>query len=520
MNRYIKSHGKTITIVSIFLILCFFGSSTAEKGRQSIAQERLDIAEYKDFNIILISLGNVGAKHMSLYGYERKTTPGLDKMARDAIVLENCFSEASWTLPVATSVFTSLHPYAHKVMDRYHGNLLNENIVTFPEIMQAHGYKTAAFTGGLDHDSRFGHMKGFEKTESNPDFSGYEVTLAQADKWLSENSDSKFLLFIHGYTTHCPFTPPERFQGVFNATDDKKITVDPEDCLRGYRTSKNEYIAYIKMKKGPTAEKDKLDDPEVEKRTIKLNQDDIDFLEAGYDEEVLFEDHMITEFLDSLNKKVMDKTIVIIFSEHGEMFAKHGRFGRAGTTRGTLYDDVMHLPLVIDIPGVSGKRVDGLVQVTDIMPTILDILGIVHPAGIQGKSMLPLINEGSQINRYVYSGLEYNYQRPMPNPFYNKRSRMEYIRDGDWKLIREVIYLKPERRSQFREEEILELYEIGKDPDELTDVAFKHPDVVLELQEKLRDWVKWSKAFSSADVSTLKIPEEVAEEARKHGYWE
>ncbi len=96
--------------------------------------------------------------------------------------------------------------------------------------------------------------------------------------------------------------------------------------------------------------------------------------------------------------KKREKTIIIILSEHGEMFAKHGRFGRAGTTRGTMYDDVIHIPLIIKLPHSSGERVEGLAQIIDIMPTLLDILGI-HPAlEIQGRSLLPLIGAKADIN--------------------------------------------------------------------------------------------------------------------------
>jgi len=99
----------------------------------------------KDCNLIMISLSNVSAEHMSLYGYERLTTPNLDEWAKDAVVFENAFTQTSWTLPAATSLFTSLYPYSHKIMNRFTDNFLDENIQTLPELLSAQGYKTAAF---------------------------------------------------------------------------------------------------------------------------------------------------------------------------------------------------------------------------------------------------------------------------------------------------------------------------------------------------------------------------------------
>ncbi|MCR4287815.1 MAG: sulfatase-like hydrolase/transferase, partial [Deltaproteobacteria bacterium] len=87
-------------------------------------------------NLIMISLSNVSAERMSLYGYSRPTTPKLDEWAKDALVFEDSFTQSSWTLPVGTTLFTSLYPYAHKVMNRFHENILDPKIRTLPEILR------------------------------------------------------------------------------------------------------------------------------------------------------------------------------------------------------------------------------------------------------------------------------------------------------------------------------------------------------------------------------------------------
>lgn len=492
---------------------------------QENGKAELTKGQYKGYNLIMISINNIGTEHMSLYGYKRKTTPYLDRWAHDAIVFENLFSPGSWTLPVTTSLFTSLYPYTHKVVHRYKTNLLDKNIKTLPEILKGDNYKTAAFTGGLDYYKEFGHMRGFEDIDNNVNLSGFEVVLPQAEKWLSENSDKKFFLFIEGYTAHPPFTPPKEFKGIFSSTKGKNITIDSRFCLRGFKNSDNTYTAHyvpgddpfagtqLKKRRSPTSL------PVAKEREITLTQDDIDYLRDLYDEEVLYVDYMVGSFLNSIDKEILDKTIIIIYSEHGEMFAKHGRFGRAGTIRGTLYDDVIHVPFIIKLPFEIKKRVSGLVQIIDIMPTLLDILDISLSQQIQGKSLLPLINKNQSVNEYVYAGLPYNVERPSPITFYSGKSINESIRNEHWKLIRESISVNSNPKNDRQIQESFELYNLQDDPEEAKNVANNFPDIVKDLKEKLNNWSRWAAEFTPLRPSNMKVPEKLIKDAREHGYW-
>lgn len=340
--------------------------------------------------------------------------PYLDNWSKGAFVFEDAFSPSSWTLSVATSIFTVLYPYTHKVMDRYHGNLLDKGIKTLAEVLRENNYTTAAFTGGLDYKGIFGHMKGFENMNNNLNFSKFRITLREAKKWLTKNSDKRFFLFIHGYDAHPPFDSPKQFKGIYSSTKGRKITIDSRFTLRGFKNSNEEYIAYYLKHDDPSRLNMKL----PEKIEVKLTQDDIDYLKDLYDEEVMSVDSQVGKFLDTLSKEILDKTIIVIFSEHGEMFAKHGRFGRAGAIRGTLYDEVIHVPLIIKVPYAQGKRIKGLAQLTDIMPTALDILEVPLLQKTQGKNLLPLVNGSGFTNDYIYGGTIYNKERPEPYPYY------------------------------------------------------------------------------------------------------
>ncbi len=508
---FIRKYQKLVLpyITAIFILLPFsllFGT-----------QDRWLSAKYEGYNLIMISINNIGTEHMSLYGYKKKTTPNLDRWSEGALVFEDTFSPSSWTLPVATSVFTSLYPYTHKVMDRYHGNSLDKQIKTLPELLRDSNYTTAAFTGGLDYKSIFGHMQGFEVTDNNANFSKFQVTLPQAKKWLAKNSDKKFFLFIHGYDAHPPFEPPKQFAGRFSSPQGKKITIDHRFTLRGFKNSKDEYVAYYLKHDNPSRAQMKL----PEKIEVKLTQDDIDYLRGLYDEDVLSVDAQVGKFLNSLSKKILDKTIIVIFSEHGEMFAKHGRFGRAGAIRGTFYDEVVHVPLIIKVPHVSGRRIEGLAQLVDIMPTILDILGIPFSQKVQGESLLSLINDFGPVNDYIYGGTIYNKERPEPYPYYKVQSLNEYIRDKKWKLIHEINLSKTDENSVLNsgEKETFELYDIQRDPEEYRNLADEYPEIAKDLKEKLSRWAEWSEKYLPVYLSSKNIPKNMIEDARKHGYW-
>ncbi len=474
---------------------------------------------YKGFNLLIVSMTNIGTDHMSLYGYNRKTTPYLDKWAEGALVFDDVFTPASWTLPVGTSLFTSLTPNAHQIMGRNRDILLSEKINSLPELLSAAGFRTAAFTGGLDYMPSLGHMRGFSTAPDNPPFTKFDVTVPQAQDWLAKNRDGRFFLFVHGYDTHPPFLPSKQFEGVFSSTAGRNITVDPTRTYRGYRESKDADItaSYHVVRPPPGADKKKK---RVKDAKVVLTPDDITYLRDLYDETILDADRRVGEFLGSLDQGLLDRTVVVVLSEHGEMFAKHGRFGRAGGIRGTLFDDVVHVPLLIRLPGVQGRRVRGLVQIVDILPTLAELTGLPLKDKTEGVSLLPLISSGTPVNEFVYGGTRYNTYMPETYEPYGISSINEYIRDYKWKLIHEITFpdLK-EGRAPGDPEETFELYDLKADPGEAVNLAADRPETVKDLAVRLKRWSEASRGLSRGEPSKRALPQEVMEKAKQHGYW-
>ena len=449
----------------------------------------------EEYNIILISATNIGARHLGTYGYKRNTSPHIDALAKDSIVFENFFTHASWTLPTGMSLFSSLYPYHHQVMNRIarRGNtpieVLSPNIVTLVDLLKKGGYSTGAFTGGFDYRPEFGLTDrfdfNFDGKDKNPvrnlidinylrgrRFGSMAEVIPEALNWIEENRTKKFFLFLQGYDTHCPFDPKEQYDRLFFDSSMENTKVQPKHCYRGY-SNDGKYVSYtytIDAKAGRRVFSE-----------VNLSEKDIDYLEAQYDAEIRYVDDQLGSFINALKKKgIFDKTIIIFLSEHGEMFAKHGRFGRAGTIRGTLYDDVIHIPLIVKHPDLEPKRIEGLSQLIDVMPTLLDLTGISIPASLQGKSLLPLLQQGKAVNEEIYGGSVYGKKE---FKIYGERTLNEYIRGKEYKLIHEVIL-----SSEGIKVENYELFHVSKDREEENNLFDSHKEIADQLKRKLGEW--------------------------------
>ena len=453
-----------------------------------------DDFDYKcpDCNVILIEVTNLMYDHLGMGGYSRNTSPNIDKFAEESVVFENAFSPASWTLPSGISTFTSLYPFTHKVVDRSLNSTLNPKIITLADILRENGYKTAAFTGGFDYSPRFGLTNRFDVESSgeehvpreneNSSLTGYGVFASSAPaalEWLKNNKDNEFFLFVQGFDVHCPYTPPQPFDKLYDP--EYKGNIDFSYC---YWTFDRTEPKIDRGRKYYTAVKSVYP---VTRNEVRLYDEDIKHMVALYDGEINYVDSVLGEFLDGVKEmELSDNTIIILTSEHGDMFGKHGRFERGGSLTGTFYDDVVHVPLIIYHPKLKPKRVNGLAQSMDIMPTVLDFLSIPISNSIQGKGLLPLIVNNTDIHDFILGGSLYNAYSDI---LVNQSSRIEFVRSKEWKLIREELFL-----DNNSTEENYELYLLKQDPDELNDIYnSQYPEIKKvrnDLKEKLFKWLQ------------------------------
>jgi hypothetical protein len=368
-------------------------------------------------------------------------------------------------------------------------------------------------------------MRGFDTISDNLNLSGFSLTVPQATAWLKKHSKEKFFLFLHGYDTHCPFTPPPQTKGTFSAPGPGNTTIDTNLCIRGYWKNKKGRLEASYT--GGCTKTPRTTPCGQGTHSVLLTRADVQLLQDLYDEEILAQDQKVGDFLASLDKALLARTVIVVLGDHGEMFAKHGRFGRAGSIRGTLYDDVIHVPLLLRLPGRPGERVNGMAGTVDVLPTLAGLLGLKVPHPHQGLDLLgPALRKETPL-RAIFAGLVFYGGLPL----YAPQSEARSVRQGDWKLIHETVFpgnfLKRLRlrvlrllgRSDTPHKETYELYNIARDPEELNDLSEKEPGIKLRMAALLEKWEIRTKTPPGRPQVTRPLPEYLVKEARENGYW-
>lgn len=327
------------------------------------------------FNVVMISIDTLGADHVGLYGYPRDTTPNLDRFAAGAIVFENAYSTAPKTPESHMSMFTSLYPSVHGVFtitDPSKLNVLDDRIVTFPEILQQHGYTTVGFHAGGLVNGQLGFSRGFDEYRRGKQM--------DAEAWLQEHgTERKFFLFFHTYRVHDPYTPRPPYDRRFDPDYDGPIVHDMKRLKEIARSKKWGYkqVFWDRVDKN---------DPEA-----------VAHIAALYDGEIAAMDKDLPELLTAIDRHA-PRTIVIFLSDHGEEFGEHGKFRHE-----QLYSELLHVPFIIWHPDrPNGNRISERVSLLDLAPTILEMLSIQPHTEFQGRSLMTVI-DGDSGARPIFS---------------------------------------------------------------------------------------------------------------------
>lgn len=359
-----------------------------------------------DCNVVLVSFDTLRQDHVSSYKYGRNTTPNIDKFVQDSFKFNDAVSVSSWTIPSTMSILTGVYPKTHKVLNKetvfpsgeiVETNLkeLSPNIKTVAEILKENNYKTAGFTGGSGVKSSFGFNQGFDTYYDEMDFAGFSTTVPKAIDWIKENKEDKFFLFLHGYDVHGQFVPEDGY--------DKRF-VDFE--YKGNLTGSKE-------------EQEKLRDEGLIKGELFLTDEDVSFLTALYDEKIQRMDDEFEKFIAEYEKlELIDKTIFILTSDHGEEFYEHGQIDHGHS----LYEELIRVPLFIKIPNTKGVEIANQVTNMDIVPTIADLLGISLSENSDSTSLIPAM-QGVRFEQNIFPETDYRYAiflRAVRTPKYQK----------------------------------------------------------------------------------------------------
>jgi len=440
-------------------------------------------------NIILVSIDTLRADHLGCYGYTRSTSPNLDKLADDAVLFENTFSNTSWTLPAHVSLLTSLNSANHKVLNAL--QKLNPNLLTLADILRNNDYLCAAFTGGGYLSCRYGFSKGFDtyqEIRKNGDlsvrFDESESLCGRMSEWLDKNFKKDFLLFLHTYQPHAPYENNSDIGKIFLNKNSKWQKIRGKDIFRG-RSKRNSIIS-----------------KEERENIIAL-----------YDGEIRYTDeYLIKPMINKLKElDIYDKTMIIVTSDHGEEFYEHKNWLHGIT----LYNESIKIPLIIKFPNslYKGKKLSNTVRITDIMPTILEEANV-NPSSfkLDGKSLLSIIKGEEKQDRTFYCDL--NLRKIIdssPSMYATNKNNLKLI---TYNKIRSS--LSKEIVVEFEGKKI-ELYDIKKDSYETKNLANSsvYKGLCRELIKKIE---QYSRSGEKTKAELVKMDEELRRSLKALGY--
>jgi arylsulfatase A-like enzyme/Tfp pilus assembly protein PilF len=390
-----------------------------------------------DLNVLLVTLDTTRADRLGAYGFRPIETPNLDRIAREGVLFEHAVAPAPLTLPTHSSLFTSKLPPAHGVRDNG-GFFLDDRETTMAERLKSRGFRTGGFVGAYVLDHKWGVAQGFEKYFDNFDLSKYHtVSLSSVERrgnevadraleWLDSVSSSKFFAWVHFYDAHSPYDPPEPFKTRYS--------------------------------------------------------------DRPYAGEIAFVDSQVGRLLSWLDvHQLLDKTIVVVIGDHGESLGDHGE----GTHGFFVYESVLHVPLLIRAPyeAMRGRKVSDVVRSVDVLPTLLDLLGIQSSDRFEGQSLTSLMT-GATTGLTLDAYAEAVYPR-----FHFGWSDLRTLRSGRYKYIDAP---RPE------------LYDLEKDPKESTNIYPQRRALAGQMSARLHSLEQ----RLSASASSARAPAEIDPDTR------
>jgi arylsulfatase A-like enzyme len=416
--------------------------------------------------IVVFDIDTLRADHLGCYGYGRPTSPAIDAFAGESVRFHWAFSQGPNTPPSQTSIFTSLYPTTHCRFDDQ--QVVPESVVTLAEVLKEAGYATGAFVDGGLMASEFGLDQGFDLYDDEA--GGVERIDAKARDWLRGHRDRPFFLLIHSYDVHSPYErTPEPWKSTF--------LDQVEEPSEEFRAKMTELMEKRRLSRYG-------DDPHA------LTPVQVEWARALYDGGIRHVDDWFGRFLAFLKEEgVFDRAILVFLSDHGDEFEEHD-----SVFHERIYASVTRIPLMIRFPGGRHREVvEEAVESIDLMPTLLEVLGLEPPAGVQGQSLLPRIRGEGELRELAISESLYFGRRVA---LATSDLRLVYTAQGG----------------------AAELYEYRRDPLEQRDVAAEHPAAVERLVRGVGQWqaLVESQRHDAEEVEEMK--DETLEQLRALGY--
>jgi arylsulfatase A-like enzyme len=438
-----------------------------------------------DRNVILISIDTLRADHLGCYGYKKETSPTIDSLAQDSALFLNTYSSSPWTLPAHVSLLTSLFGVNHQVY--YEKETIDPKILTLADVLRQNHFFCSAFTGEGFVSSIYGFSKGFDSYREGEGGvhlqNSAELVSSQVSEWLESNRNKNFFLFIHTFQPHDPYDSPPPYNTMFLGENPSWTNLDLLQYLGGSRG--------------------------IYKR---LSENQKENLIGLYDGEIRYvDDGLIKPLIQKLKEmNLYGQTMIVFTSDHGEEFYDHG-----GWTHGQdLYDESLKVPLLIKFPesNFKGKKIESIVRLIDIMPTILDEMGIdSRTLELDGQSLVPVLKGKEKGDRIFLADRGANVMN-------SNVPQRRAINQGRYKLILNkepspedlAFFLSPPPLTPS-----LELYKLDNDPHERENRVRDYSRLVNQMVRIINDIYKKGKKRKPGETV---IDENVREQLRALGY--
>lgn len=402
-------------------------------------------------NVILFGIDSLRRDYMSSYGYHRLTTPHMDKIAKEGVLFEKHFSPSIPTTPAYASMLTGMDCFGTDVVALRHEGPLGDHVHTLAEVLGDNGYNTTCvgFTGnpssrGFDHYLDYEAWVADETGRCPKAENLNAIAIPELKRLAGE--EEPFFLFLRHMDPHSPYLPPRPFERIFydgNEKDPENKSMEP---VYNFKPHADFFKSWIP--EGVTDEK---------------------YVSAQYEGAIAYMDACIQNIFATVEALgIEEETLIVITSDHGETLYEHDcYFDHHG-----IYDNCLTVPLILKFPGKlpEGKRYSDVSLIQDIMPTILELIGIETNILFNGRNLVQLI-KGEEV--------------PSVTEFYITECtwmRKHGWRTPEWKLIQALepdFHFKPE----------IELYNLIEDPNENNNVAQHEPHIVAMLQKRMKDYI-------------------------------
>jgi choline-sulfatase len=408
-------------------------------------------------NVILYLVDTLRADHLGCYGYGRPVSPRVNAFAREAALFRHTVAQSSWTRPSTTTILTGLLPRTHGIYG--HRDSLAPEAVTLAERLRERGYRTAGIVTNPNVARNFGLDQGFETYRLlGARHSAATDVNDRAAEWLDTvwTKDAPFFLYLHTMEPHAPYAPPSPFRQRFApGVQDENLT----RMRIVERLEKGEIPATPEMRQA---------------------------LQDLYDAEIAANDAAFGALIDLLVRRgLWEDTVIVFVSDHGEEFLDH-----QGWEHGkTLHTEMLDVPLIVRAPGAWGRVVERQVQQADVVPTILDLLGLPLARGLEGRSLRSMILGGGPPETDPPDTMAFSWLE-------ERSLRAAAVTTPEWRLIEKRFPIP----GRF-------LYDRRADPQEQHDLASQQSVWAGYLRARLRAAERARKGTLRAGETTTLDPE-------------